>query len=166
MCHDDGHISKVTYDDNEPPKNHIWGKSDGTYWQYINGKWMMLNIFIDPETSCCFPAGFNTNYVSRCELNNRLRVFKNDLYSELVRYFDETGQSADTESIREYFETFIIPRIEELENNPSTYDDTEVINSINTITNNVSDLNTRLTTLEQTGLDIDTSMFITAEDVS
>ena len=38
------HIIRIMFDDNEPPKNYIWGKPDGFFYQYNGFTWVPVEL--------------------------------------------------------------------------------------------------------------------------
>lgn len=97
-------------------------------------------------------CGCDSGYITREQLTNRLELFKADLFAQLVQYVEGAGGdgSIDIETLRAYFEEYIEPRIEALEQNPSSYDDTELRNSIVSVSNRVTGLTNRVGGLEST----------------
>lgn len=202
------HISRVAYDDNEPPKNYIWAKPDGTYWKWNGVRWMLVRQFVEdcphipPIHQHCAPkphndkdcdCGCSNGYITKDQLNTRLDAFKADLFAQIVQYLEgSNGGVTDLETLREFFTEYIEPRIEALEQNESTYDATELINSINNVSSRVNvleslphstyatkpelasavheinedidELNNRIDNIDIG--DIDTSMFVTATEVN
>ncbi len=161
------HLSRVAYDDNEPPKNYIWCKPDGSFWKWNGVRWMQVADFAEdcphfplmppmPPKPCPgdkdHGCGCDSGYITREQLTNRLELFKADLFAQLVQYLEGAGGSGsvDIETLRAYFEEYIEPRIRALEENPSSYDDTELRNSIANIGNRVSSLTSRVGGLENT----------------
>ena len=163
------HLSRVAYDDNEPPKNYIWCKPDGTFWKWNGSKWMPVMDFAEdcphfppmpprppkPPKPC--PGGndhgcdCNNGCITREQLTNRLELFKADLYAQLVEYLGASaGGGMDIATLQAYFEEFIEPRIAALEAQESSYDDTALVNSINRVDTRVTNVTNRVTNLENT----------------
>lgn len=157
------HLSRVAYDDNEPPKNYVWCKPDGTYWKWNGVRWMKVLDFaedcphfpppppnngpinpVPPQPSC------NGGSITFEQLNNRLEAFRVDLYAQILEYFDTNGGGTDIGSINQYFNDYIEPRIRALEQAQSTYDDTTLISRITSVDNRVTAITSRVSNLENT----------------
>ena len=86
------HITRIMYDDNEPPKNYIWGKPDGFLYRWNGDKWERLNAHPNESIPDFKPNGqgeiapsVGDRYVKRSDLDSRLKQLK----TELVAYFSK-----------------------------------------------------------------------------
>lgn len=86
------HITRIMYDDNEPPKNYIWGKPDGFLYRWNGEIWERLNAHPNEKIPDYKPGNQNEppvsvgeRYVRRSDLDSRLKQLK----IELVAYFSK-----------------------------------------------------------------------------
>lgn len=76
-------ITKIAYDDNEPPKNHIWCKPNGIYYVYNGHKWVPVNEHY------CGPDNFNPEeYYDKDTLDVKLQCQRNQILGLLKSYVD------------------------------------------------------------------------------
>lgn len=168
------HITRIMYDDNEPPKNYIWGKPDGYLYQWNGIKWIKLNE-VPNMRPVDVPIPSNTNnYVSKTDLDIRLKNLKLDIIGYLTKLINDRDCGGSDGSAIGWINENVIPDIrrlqeidhdafatkEELENALSdiasssaiTELDSRVDNldeEVNDLNENLSALNGRVTDSEQ-----------------
>lgn len=94
------HIDRIMYGETEPPKNYIWGKSDGCYYTWNGCDWVLLN---SGRGGCSCPDSGLKSYITREQLNNILKNQRLDIIAYLKSYVNNTAcsESASTNIIRE-----------------------------------------------------------------
>lgn len=174
------HITRIMYDDNEPPKNFIWGKPNGLLYVWDGENWVPLNserapkppVIPEPEES-----------ISKEELEARLKQIKLEIIGYLTKLINarDCGGS-DGSSAIEWFNEEVLPEINLLKTESATHatktelaeaiagidtsqsittinNNIDVINNnINTINNNVANVETSITSIEDTIDDIQDSI--------
>lgn len=174
------HITRIMYDDNEPPKNFIWGKPNGLLYVWDGENWVPLNserapkppVIPEPEES-----------ISKEELEARLKQIKLEIIGYLTKLINarDCGGS-DGSSAIEWFNEEVLPEINLLKTESATHatktelaeaiagidtsqsittinNNIDVINNnINTINNNVANVETSITSIEDTIDDIQGSI--------
>lgn len=174
------HITRIMYDDNEPPKNFIWGKPNGLLYVWDGENWVPLNserapkppVIPEPEES-----------ISKGELEARLKQIKLEIIGYLTKLINarDCGGS-DGSSAIEWFNEEVLPEINLLKTESATHatktelaeaiagidtsqsittinNNIDVINNnIDTINNNVANVETSITSIEDTIDDIQGSI--------
>ena len=176
------HIDKIMYDDNEPPKNYIWAKSDGYKYQWNGIKWVPLDEISNvpmPQPSV-HPHNPNPDayYITKLDLDARLKVLKTEIISYLTKLINTRDCSGGSEAVIEWINENIIPdlrRLQEIDHD-SFATKVELTNITNNFGDNINELkeadvninydidalDARLDSLEA----FDHSKFITADLVS
>lgn len=157
------HIVRIMYDDNEPPKNYIWGKSDGCLYKWNGSKWENMS----------WNGPSYQQYVTSNEFNYRLKLLKTEIISYLTKLINmrDCGDR-DGESAIEWINENVIPdlrRLQEIDHNSfatkdelsSAIENVASSETITEINNNLDSLDSRLDILEE----IDHSSFVTAHDL-
>ena len=159
------HITRIMYDNNEPPKNYIWGKPDGYLYQWNGIDWTLINgSLIDPPS--------NVHYITKFDLDLRLRTLKTEIISYINKLISVRDCNGNEEATINWINEHIVPDVrrlqeidhdqfatkEELENAVS---DIASSSAITDLTENISGLNSRIVNLEN----YDHSVFVTADDV-
>ena len=109
------HITRIMYDDNEPPKNYIWGKPDGYLYQWNGKKWIKLNEVPNMHPADVpIPSNLN-NYVSKTDLDIKLKSFKNEIVSYLTKLINNKDCSSSDESAIQWINDNIIPDLRRLQ---------------------------------------------------
>lgn len=114
------HITKIMYDDNEPPKNYIWGKPDGYLYVWNGSKWVLLNDRSQPRPAD-FPSGqteqsiqsiiTNKQLISKTDLDARLKILKNEIISYLTKLINMKDCPDSGDNAIEWFREYILPEI-------------------------------------------------------
>ena len=120
------HIIKIMYDDNEPPKDYIWARSDGFFYRWENGhwegyddvsqmKWDGSQSNCSKESCSCKPVTNCTcnNYVTPDQLTLKLDRLKKDLLA-LVSKLIQKGTDTDVTKLTRDIES-LDTRVDTLE---------------------------------------------------
>lgn len=100
----DDHVLKVMFDDNEPPKNYIWGHPDGNKYQWIGGSWKQISEKPnDVDLS---------NYVTKDVLDQKLKALKTELLTFFVKSINNV--SGSDESLTRYVRDYLEPKLDGL----------------------------------------------------
>lgn len=174
------HITRIMYDDNEPPKNFIWGKPNGLLYVWDGENWVPLNSERAPKPPV-IPEPKES--ISKEELEARLKQIKLEIIGYLTKLINarDCGGS-DGSSAIEWFNEEVLPEINLLKTESATHatktelaeaiagidtsqsittinNNIDVINNnINTINNNVANVETSITSIEDTIDDIQDSI--------
>lgn len=149
------HITRIMYDDNEPPKNYIWGKPDGYLYQWNGKKWIKLNEVPNMRPiDIPVPPGSNI-YVSKTDLDVKLKNLKVELVSYLTKLINDRDCGDSSEYVIQWVNNNIIPEIRRLQEiDHDQFATKEELNDIDgeieDINENLSELDDRVTDLEQT----------------
>lgn len=109
------HITRIMYDDNEPPKNYIWGKPDGYLYQWNGKKWIKLNEVPNMHPADVpIPSNLN-NYVSKTDLDIKLKSLKNEIVSYLTKLINNKDCSNSDESAIQWINDNIVPDLRRLQ---------------------------------------------------
>ena len=121
------HITRIMYDDNEPPKNYIWGKPDGFLYVWNGEKWVLLN-----DKSKTQPHDFppqpgqsgqsaqslitNNKLVTKPELDAKIKLVKTEIISYLTQLINAKDcPDSDGENAIRWFKDEILPEINWIE---------------------------------------------------
>ena len=179
------HITRIMYDDNEPPKNYIWGKPDGFLYIWDGVEWIKLNEVPNtpPHDFPPEPRPINPDdYMSKSEFDLRLKQLKNEIIGYLVKLINARACSDEGQAAIDWISENVIPRIsrlEEIDHDAFATDEAlqdavrnleESDSNINSVLNNymdstnntISNINTTVSELAS----YDHSKFVTAEDVT
>lgn len=108
------HITRIMYDDNEPPKNYIWGKPDGYLYQWNGTKWIKLNE-VPNMRPADVPMPSNTNnYVSKKDLEVKLRNLKTEIIGYLTKLINNRDCGDSDSSVMEWIGENILPDLRRL----------------------------------------------------
>lgn len=160
------HITRIMYDDNEPPKNFIWGKPNGLLYVWDGENWVPLNserapkppVIPEPEES-----------ISKEELEARLKQIKLEIIGYLTKLINarDCGGS-DGSSAIEWFNEEVLPEINLLKTESTTHaTKTELAEaiagidtsqSITTINNNIDVINNNINTINSNVANVETSI--------
>ena len=111
------HIIKIMYDDNEPPKNYIWGKGEDEYYYWDGKQWATYEFGSAQEKdicSCSAKKGCCCDYITEDDLNAKFEKFKKDLLAAVLK-LTKTGADVDVESLTRVVNN-INNRVTDLEN--------------------------------------------------
>lgn len=146
------HLLKIMFDDNEPPKNYIWGKPDGFFYKWKNGSWEPVDITKEiadsNETDISCGCSCSNNMVSKCYLKEKLEALKNDLLTQVVKM--QNNACSDKSAIEEFIRQ-LEARITALEQKPdidTIYDDSELRSRITNLEDSVENISSRLDGLD------------------
>lgn len=158
------HITRIMYDDNEPPKNYIWGKPDGFLYVWDGAKWVLLNDKSKPQPAD-FPVGpspqsiiTNNQLISKPELDTRLKLLKTEIISYLTKLINMKDCPDSGENAIVWFREEILPEINRIKDQLDTFATKnelqsvrqELLNAIDDLSSSaiVNDLKTRVEALE------------------
>lgn len=114
------HITRIMYDDNEPPKNYIWGKPDGFLYVWNGVEWVLLNSTGKPLPSD-FPPGpppsgsNNSQGISKKDLEIKLKLLKSEIINYLTKLINAKDcNDGDGANAIRWFRNEILPEINRL----------------------------------------------------
>lgn len=105
-------IMKIMYSETEPPKDYIWGKPDGTFYEWKCGNWQLYTMPDIPKGKPCCDCCCDKGYVTRKELDEAIALLKRDLLNAIIRV---AKPCCSDSSVEEYIQEELIPRLEALE---------------------------------------------------
>ena len=110
------HITRIMYDNNEPPKNYIWGKPDGYLYQWNGKKWIKLNEVpnMHPE-DIPLPPESNTNYISKSDLDVRLKNLKVEIIAYITKLINDKDCGGSDGSAIKWINENVVPDIRRLQ---------------------------------------------------
>lgn len=121
------HITRIMYDDNEPPKNYIWGKPDGFLYVWNGVKWVLLNDKSKPQP-VDFPAGpsaesiiTNKQLITKPELDTRLKLLKTEIVSYLTKLINMKDCPDSGDNAIVWFREEILPEINRIKDQLDTF---------------------------------------------
>ena len=106
------HITRIMYDDNEPPKNYIWGKPDGYFYTWNGIKWVKLNEnpnIVVPDFPGTEPN--TSKYITKTDLDLRLKQVKTEIVSYLTKLINAKSCNGDGSAAVEWVTDNIIPQL-------------------------------------------------------
>ena len=120
------HITIIMYDDNEPPKNYIWGKPDGFLYEWNGTKWVRLNNKSQLEShNSGQPATeqsiqsiiANKQLITKTELEAKIRMVKSEIISYLSKLINAKDcPDSDGENAIRWFRDQVLPEINTIKN--------------------------------------------------
>ena len=86
------HIIRIMFDDNEPPKNYVWGKPDGFFYQYNGFAWVPVELSkAIVQESCEFDCSCDcsSNWVTKDYLKDKMRELSKDVLAQVIKMRDD-----------------------------------------------------------------------------
>ena len=109
------HITRIMYDDNEPPKNYIWGKPDGYLYVWTNTGWVKLNSIPNLPCGCGPGPEPPTDCISKKTLDARLKLLKDEIISYLTKLINMRNNSGSDGSAIAWVNENVIPILRALQ---------------------------------------------------
>ena len=101
------HITRIMYDDNQPPKHYIWGKQDGFLYKWNGKEWEKLEKRDKHWYPICTP------FVTKSKLNKKLNEQKVSIISYMTKLIKTHSDPSGT--VIDWINDNIVPDIRALQ---------------------------------------------------